>query len=124
VEFLRNKQEIAYVADVEHLSDALLPEPLKTMVINGYNRSRSGVIEVVLNPAWYESGGPVTGTTHGTWNPYDAHIPLLWYGWHVPQGASKKVCHMTDIAATLASMLHIQQPNGCIGEPIEGVIGK
>jgi hypothetical protein len=25
---------------------------------------------------------------------------------------------MTDIAATLAAMLHIQMPNGCIGVPI------
>jgi predicted AlkP superfamily pyrophosphatase or phosphodiesterase len=124
VEFLKGKKEIAYVVDVEHLSDALLPEPLKTMVVNGYNRNRSGVIQVVLNPAWYENSGPVLGTTHGTWNPYDSHIPLLWYGWHVQRGASNKVCHMTDIAATLAAMLHVQQPNGCIGEPIEALMVK
>jgi hypothetical protein len=26
---------------------------------------------------------------------------------------------MTDIAATVCAMLHIQAPNGCIGTPIE-----
>jgi hypothetical protein len=25
---------------------------------------------------------------------------------------------MTDIAPTIAAMLHIQMPNGCIGKPI------
>ena len=122
-EFLSKKQEITYVVDLEHLSNAVLPEPLKAMVINGYHRQRSGVIQVVLNPAWYENNGATTGTTHGTWNPYDSHIPLLWYGWHVPRGQSNRVVNMTDIAATLAAMLHVQQPNGCIGVPIEGVIG-
>ncbi|CAK9253505.1 unnamed protein product [Sphagnum jensenii] len=29
--------------------------------------------------------------------------------------------YMTDIAATLAAMLHIQEPNGCIGKPIAGL---
>jgi hypothetical protein len=28
---------------------------------------------------------------------------------------------MTDIAATLAAMLHIQMPSGCIGKVIEEV---
>ena len=31
---------------------------------------------------------------------------------------------MTDIAPTLAAMLHIQMPNGCVGKPITDVLKK
>ena len=31
---------------------------------------------------------------------------------------------MTDISATLAALLHIQAPNGCIGKPIVEVTAK
>ena len=66
--------------------------------------------------------GGKTGTTHGLWNPYDSHIPLVWYGWNIKPGRSTEEVYMTDIAATLAAMLHIQMPNGCVGKPIQAVL--
>ena len=39
-------------------------------------------------------------------------------GWHVTPGETSRLTHMTDIAATVCAMLHIQAPNGCIGTPI------
>jgi arylsulfatase A-like enzyme len=117
-EFLNKRPEITYVIDMEHMSNATIPEPLKTMVVNGHNKRRSGVIQLVLNPAWYDSGSSITGTTHGNWNPYDAHIPLLWYGWGVQKGKTNNQLNMTDISATIASILHVQMPNGCVGKPM------
>jgi len=32
--------------------------------------------------------------------------------------------HMTDIAPTVAALLHIQMPNGCIGVPITDLMKK
>lgn len=121
VAWLHTQPDIAYVMDMEQTHKAAIPEPIKTMAINGYNRLRSGDILIIYNPGWYQGYSP-TGTTHGTWNPYDTHIPLLWYGWQIPKGQTNKRVHMEDIAATLAAMLHIQMPNGCIGKPIEGVM--
>ena len=92
----------------------------------GYHSRRSGDILVVPEPGYYSFGktsSPV-GTTHGEWNPYDAHIPLLFYGWKVDHGATSREVHITDIAATVCQMLHIQQPNACIGEPILEVKGE
>jgi len=109
---------IAYVVDMEHMDRSPLPEPIYTLVVNGYNRLRSGDMEIIMNPGWYDYGGKQTGTTHGTWNPYDTHIPLIWYGWHVPKGETDATVHMTDIAPTVAALLHIQMPNGCIGKVI------
>lgn len=115
--YLYRRPEIAYVADLEQLDHTPLPEPIKTMVVNGYNHKRGGSMEIVTNSGWYE-GIFRTGTTHGTWNPYDTHIPLLWYGWHIPSGHTNTVVNMTDISPTLAALLHIQMPSGCIGKPI------
>ena len=39
-------------------------------------------------------------------------------GWKVKPGTDYSAINMTDIAPTLAGMLHIQEPNGCVGKPI------
>lgn len=101
------------------LADAgKLPVPLKVAdrVRNGYNQKLSGDIQYLLKPAYFEGGS--TGTTHGSWNPYDAHIPLLWMGWKIKPGRSGKEVYMTDIAPTLADLLKIQSPNAAIGDAL------
>jgi predicted AlkP superfamily pyrophosphatase or phosphodiesterase len=118
ISWLQKQEAVAYAADIEELGKALLPQPIYKMVVNGYHRSRSGDIQIILKPGWYSGHGTKTGTTHGSWNPYDSHIPLLWYGWHIPKGETWQRVNMTDISATLAALLYIQMPNGCIGEPI------
>jgi hypothetical protein len=123
VDFLKKQPGINYAVDIDRLGDAPVPEPIKTMIVNGYNYKRSGQVQVVFNPGWLESYAR-TGTTHGSWNPYDTHIPLLFLGWHVQPGRSNATVHMTDIAPTIAALLHIQMPDGCIGVPITDVIKK
>ncbi len=118
MDWLNKRPEVAYVIDMDNMDGTPVPEPIKQMAVNGYNKNRSGIIQMVLNPGWYENGGKTTGMTHGSWNPYDTHIPLLWYGWHIPKGETNNPYNMTDISATLAALLHIQTPNGCIGKPI------
>lgn len=120
--WLAGKGEVAYIADLENMWRTTIPEPIKTMIVNGYNPARSGTIQYVTQPAWYDNGGRKTGTTHGTWNPYDTHIPLIWYGWHMKRGATNEQVYMTDIAPTLAALLHIQMPNGCVGKPINDLM--
>ena len=123
VEFLQQQPGILYAVDVAKIGEAPIPEPIKKMIINGYNFKRSGAVQVILNAGWFEGYGK-TGTTHGTWNPYDTHIPLVFMGWGIHHGTTNTVVHMTDIAPTISAMLHIQMPNGSIGEPIKEVFGK
>ena len=125
VRYLKAQPSISFVADMQNLDEANLPEELKSRVINGYNYKRSGPIFIILEPNWY-SGSSVngTGTSHGAWNAYDAHIPLLWMGWGIKQGSSNRQVTMSDIAPTLAGLLHIQMPNGNIGKVIEEVYKK
>ena len=122
IRFFTKSPDVSFVADMDALNESAIPEPLKSMMINGYNAARSGCIQIILKPGWYS--GSATGTTHGTWNPYDAHIPLVWMGWGIQHGHTERQTYMTDIAATLASLLHIQAPNGCIGTTISEVLQR
>ncbi|MDP4211708.1 MAG: alkaline phosphatase family protein [Bacteroidota bacterium] len=123
VDFLKKQPGVNYAVDLDQLQNAVIPEPIKTMVTNGYNYKRSGQVEVVFAPGWLESYVQ-TGATHGSWNPYDTHVPLVFMGWNIHPGSSNTTVHMTDIAPTIAALLHIQMPNGCIGTPITDVLKK
>ncbi len=103
------------------LNNVPLPARIREMINNGYYPRRNGDIEIMLMPGYIEAFGK-TGTTHGLWNSYDSHIPLLWYGWGIKQGKTNRETFMTDIAPTIAAMLHIQMPSGCVGHPIEEVM--
>ncbi|MBC7418162.1 MAG: alkaline phosphatase family protein [Pedobacter sp.] len=122
-DYIKMQPGITYAIDVEKIGSLPIPEPIKSMVINGYNFKRSGQIQIILNSGDFE-GTSSTGTTHGTWSPYDAHIPLVWYGWGIKHGTTNALVNMTDISATLAGLLHIQMPNGCIGKPIVELFSK
>lgn len=122
IPFISYDAAVANVFDVTEISEATLNNTQKQMIANGYFPKRSGDIHVIFKPGFYEGGS--AGTTHGLWNPYDAHIPLLWYGWGIKQGKTNRETYMTDIAATLAGMLHIQMPSGCVGKVITEVAGN
>ena len=120
IDHLLSSPNINFAADFKQLMTTSLPPFLRDRMLNGYHPRRSGDIIFVVEPGYYDYGSwssPV-GTTHGEWNPYDSHIPLLFMGWKVPHGATSREVHITDIAPTICQMLHIQQPNACIGEAI------
>lgn len=117
IEYLRQSPYISFVVDFEKAAWAPIPPIIRHRVLMGYNFHRSGDIIVCLEPGHYEEGpwSSLVGTTHGEWNPYDAHIPLLFYGWHIPHGSCAQEVHVTDIAPTVCSLMRIQQPNACVG---------
>lgn len=118
IAYLRQAENVEFVIDYERISQQSLPEIIRNRALMGYHYRRSGDLLVVCEPGYYEFShwSSPTGTTHGEWNPYDAHIPMLFYGWHVPHGSCSDEVHITDIAPTVCQMLHIQQPNACTGE--------
>ncbi|MBM3915419.1 MAG: alkaline phosphatase family protein [Sphingomonadales bacterium] len=106
---------------IKDLNTVPLPATLRKMLNNGYHPNRSGDLQVILLPGYIDAYG-TTGTTHGLWNPYDSHIPLLWYGWGIKKGITQREVYMTDIAPTLAALLRIQMPSGNIGTVITEVL--
>ena len=120
IEFFSTAPNVIQVVDYQKVRTSSLPERLMNMALMGYHPRRSGDLLVIVEPGYYEYGdwsSPV-GTTHSSWNPYDAHIPLLFYGWHIKHGESSREVHINDIAPTVCQMMHIQQPNACSGEAI------
>jgi predicted AlkP superfamily pyrophosphatase or phosphodiesterase len=113
---------IAHAVDLATLNNFTLPQQVKDMLANGYSPKRSGDIQFIFKPQWFDGWG--RGTTHGVWNPYDSHIPLIWYGTGIKPGKLYREVYMTDIAPTLAAMLQIQMPNASIGKVIEEVFDK
>jgi len=123
VNYLKRQSGIQFAVDQDKITEASVPLPLKNMMINGYNQQRSGSVLMATLPGWlpYHSK---KGTTHSVWNPYDTHIPLIFMGWNIEHGTTNRVVNMTDISATLAGLLHIQMPSGCIGSPITEISTK
>ncbi len=120
IKYLEKDPQFEFVVDLEHVSETTIPSIIKEKIINGYHRLRSGDIQLILNPASYEVYGEEIdeGTTHGQWNPYDAHIPFILMGWHIEKGTSTMPTYITDIAPTICSLVHIQMPNSCIGNSV------
>lgn len=122
--YLSLNPTFAWVCDMENLNNITIPEPIKQRIINGYNRERSGDIQIIMKPGCYKISVKkgLGGTEHGVWNPYDAHIPLLFFGSNIRQGSSYDLVNMTDIAPTICALLGIQTPNGCVGTAINSII--
>jgi predicted AlkP superfamily pyrophosphatase or phosphodiesterase len=120
IKALQAKPFIITAYETDKLLAVTLPEPQKTMLANGYNTKRSGDIQFILKAGYFDGG--TKGTTHGLWNPYDAHIPCVFFGWGVKPGKTNRETYMTDIAPTIAAMLHIQMPNGSVGKVITELV--
>ena len=120
IKILKEKEFVANAFETKLISAETLPALLKEIVSNGYNDKRSGDIQFLPKPGYFDGG--TRGTTHGLWNPYDAHIPLVFMGHGIKHGKTNREIYMTDIAPTLAALLQIQMPSGCVGKVISEII--
>ncbi|MBC7722749.1 MAG: alkaline phosphatase family protein [Pedobacter sp.] len=120
INYLQQQDAIAQVFAIRDLMTTPLPTKMKDMFTNGYFPARSGDIQIVLKPGYIDGGN--TGTTHGLWAPYDAHIPMIFYGWGIKHGHTNRETYMTDIAPTITALLHVQMPSGSVGHVVEEVM--
>lgn len=120
IDQLRMHEQISHAFSLMEMDEYPLNATIRERIKNGYYPIRSGDIQFILKPGYIDGGN--TGTTHGLWNPYDSHIPLVWYGWGIKQGKLNRETYMTDIAPTLAALLRIQMPNGSVGHVIPEVM--
>ncbi len=123
IAFLSKLPGVIYAVDMSRANQSSVPADLRERIVNGYSPARSGAIQLVLNAGWY-AGRSRTGTSHGVSSPYDTHIPLVFMGWGIQHGSLNRDTHMTDISATLAALLHIQMPSGCIGKVIPEALSR
>lgn len=127
IQYLESLPTVGYVIPFRQIPD-YVPEPLRTMVVNGYNPKRSGDLQIVPEAGVTEDfddghqgyDGISRGTNHAMWSPEDAHIPFILMGRGIPHAWDNETHYITDISATLAALLNIQQPSACVGHPIVG----
>lgn len=117
IDFLSKKPGVARAFPTSELGTVPLNEKIRKMLENGFYPPRGGDVQIILQAGWLE-GFANGGTTHGLWNPYDAHIPFVLYGWGIRAGKLNRETHMTDIAPTIAALLRIQMPSGSVGDVV------
>ncbi len=113
---------MATVVNLHDLGNAPLDAQHLALLRNGWHPKRSGDVYIGLEPGWLSGSSPGAGTSHSTFYNYDTHVPCLWYGWKVPAGFTVTPTKVSDIAPTLAAMLDILEPSGCVGEPIRPLV--
>lgn len=83
----------------------------EAMYQRGFMYDRSGDVYIQLKSGWLDTDYP-TGTSHGSPYNYDTHVPLIFYGWNVPQGETSRKTTIPQIAPTISNMLNIPLPSG------------
>ncbi|MDR1783170.1 MAG: alkaline phosphatase family protein [Dysgonamonadaceae bacterium] len=121
--YLKNIPEVLYAVIEENAGSASVQAVIREKIVNGYNYQRSGDIRIIPKDGYLPSYC-TTGTTHGKWNSYDTHIPLIFFGKNITAGKSNKQFYMNDIAPTIAAYLNIEAPSGCVGKVITPVLGE
>jgi predicted AlkP superfamily pyrophosphatase or phosphodiesterase len=116
---LLNYKDIDRVYTAKQMWQNEYTEGIPYILQNGYNQKRSGDILMVLKPGTISYA--VTGSTHGSPQIYDTHVPLLFYGKGIRKGSTTVRTEIPDIAPTISTLLGIAFPNGTTGTPITKV---
>jgi hypothetical protein len=107
----------------EQLLEGRAPGQIGQFYINGYNPERGADLMLVAKP-FTLAGTNKTGTTHGTTYAYDTRVPVLFFGNAFKAGRFADEFYITDIAATLCTALHIEEPPGSIGKPCLRILAE
>ena len=116
---LLNYKDIDRVYTAKQMWQNEYTEGIPYILQNGCNQKRSGDILMVLKPGTISYS--VTGSTHGSPQIYDTHVPLLFYGKGIRKGSTTVRTEIPDIAPTISTLLGIAFPNGTTGTPITKV---
>ena len=117
-EFLLTQKGITQTITATELHKQIQRTGFLQLVQNGFNHRLSPDVGFLFQSGYMDSYYEKGGTTHGTPYNYDTQVPLLFFGKHIPKGKTYRRVEITDIAATMAALLKLQQPSGCVGNPI------
>lgn len=116
--FLLQFKGVASTNTAHNLETESYSEGLQAMYQRGHYPKRSGDVYIQLAPGWLDRSSK-KGTTHGSPYTYDTHVPLIFYGWNIPQGESSRKTFIPQVAPTISNMLQIEFPNGSENKVLE-----
>ncbi len=120
VYFLENQPEIQYAFTRSQLSGRSMTDPMGLLVQNGFHQHFSGDVALIFKPSTIVYSKK--GSTHGSPQVYDTHVPLIFYGKGVKRGKTYHKTSVIDIAPTICAIIGIGNPNGVTGKVIEEVV--
>ncbi|WP_374756319.1 alkaline phosphatase PafA [Dyadobacter psychrotolerans] len=113
---------VADILDLTNMGKAPLNTYQLELFKNNVHAKRSGDIQIITQPGWFYGGS--TGTSHGTPYNYDTQVPFVMFGWGINKGETLKRTSVSDIAPTIASLLHILPGSGNIGNAVQEALKK
>lgn len=87
---------------------------------NSAHKNSSGNVVFTLLPGWIEVNE--RNEAIGISSVQNSFLPVLLYGSKIPSQTIAEPVNITDITPTMCALLQLQQPNGCIGHVIPGVV--
>lgn len=121
-DFLMTQEQVKRVYTEEDILASTGDDYFLSCIAKGYDPKQNGEIVILDKTGFMEY--QATGTTHGSPNSYDTHVPLLFYGWQIPKGELHTKKYITQIAPTLSQLLKIPFPNGTESEVLETLLEK
>jgi hypothetical protein len=103
------------------LASGQLP-PSEWGLLLAHSYSPNGGWYVMVIPEAYQMETLTAGTTHFSPWSYDRHVPLGFYGAPFTPGIYHGRVQPVDLAATLASVLGINQPSASVGNVLTQAI--
>jgi hypothetical protein len=98
----------------EELASGQLP-PSEWGLLLSHSYSPNGGWYIMVIPEAYQMQTLAAGTTHFTPWSYDRHVPLGFFGAPFAPGIYHGRVQPVDLAATLASLLGVNQPSASVG---------
>jgi predicted AlkP superfamily pyrophosphatase or phosphodiesterase len=118
--FLVQFSGVSHTITATALQNNQYTEGFRSKMQNSFFPRRSGDVFINLHPGWVERSGRVT--SHNSAYPYDAQVPLIWYGWKVKRDVIVRPVDMTDVAPTISAMMNIMVPNAATGKVIDELV--
>ena len=125
------KEAVSFMEKTQGVKEVYAPSirewPLANTTIGAYIRNsfdpnESGDIIYHMYSGWMPSRR--YGTTHATAYTSDTHVPMLWYGWRIPEGESVKPYRITQVAPSLSFLLNIPLANASEHEPMQELFSQ
>ncbi len=110
---------VTTVVATESVMKGTFSEGIMKQAQNSYFQERSGDLFVVLDFGWrFEYTEPQGLCDCNSAYNENSHVPLILYGWKIPQQKILRKISADDLAVTLSFLLNIPLPSKSTGDPI------
>lgn len=120
--YLMTQEQVKRVYTEEEILNPNQADYYLNFIFKGFDPTQNGDLVVLDKPGYIEYHEK--GTSHGTPYAYDTHVPLIFYGWNIPKGATSDRKIITQIAPTIAQKIGISFPNGTEAQVLLEVLNK